>query len=141
MATTSLPSLLSVCSNSISSLRPSSNLITLAVLLLVSLSAVTAYPTIDGATEMEAASPLQEEAAARQSQLLRAIYALTQMAGEEQVGVPRLHMYNRASRSNGKPTFIRFGKRSGKPTFIRFGKRSGEMLLDEQPVGDSGTAR
>lgn len=153
-----MPSLLSVCCCSpvgaMLPLRPS-NLFTLAVLFLVfSLSAVRAYPTavaietevgewVNPAAGIYAPS-MQQTAAARQSQLLRAIYALTQLAGEEPVMGPRagaLHMYNRASRSNGKPTFIRFGKRSGKPTFIRFGKRSGEMLLDEQPVGDSNTAR
>lgn len=41
----------------------------------------------------------------------------------------RLHY--RALRSNGKPTFIRFGKRAA-PAFIRFGKRGQmETLIDE----------
>lgn len=32
-------------------------------------------------------------------------------------------LFDRALRSNGKPTFIRFGKRAA-PAFIRFGKRN-----------------
>lgn len=37
----------------------------------------------------------------------------------------------RALRSNGKPTFIRFGKRAA-PAFIRFGKRGqSENLIDD----------
>ncbi|KAI1701603.1 hypothetical protein Ddc_17545 [Ditylenchus destructor] len=54
------------------------------------------------------------EMAMREAALLRAMYQAAMMRGEPQdeldiAADPRLY---RASRSNGKPTFIRFGKRS-----------------------------
>ncbi|TMS32304.1 hypothetical protein L596_000165 [Steinernema carpocapsae] len=44
----------------------------------------------------------------KRDQLLRSIYQL-------RADSPYVSSFMRASRSNGKPTFIRFGKRSGQP--------------------------
>ncbi|CAJ0586657.1 unnamed protein product, partial [Mesorhabditis spiculigera] len=49
-------------------------------------------------------------------------------AQDVQEAQPRQRQFARNSRANGKPTFIRFGKRS-KPHFIRFGKRDQQMGL------------
>ncbi|CAJ0932175.1 unnamed protein product, partial [Mesorhabditis belari] len=62
--------------------------------------------------------------------VLRMLAQYDSMRNEQQSPLTRM------SRANGKPTFIRFGKRS-KPTFIRFGKRSSFKNAEDQWIDGS----